>query len=239
MNASHWLLVSYSAGAGACIVIGGTLAGMARFQRDWLEQEFRHFVIALGGGILTGAVAMVLVPEALTAMDYSLGAIALFLSGGLLFFLLEQQLGLRKKAAPQLTGMLLDYLPESLALGGIIASGSSDAALLAILIGLQNLPEGFNAFRELQDAGHSRRNILLLMLVLIPLGPLFAVLGYSVLAGQEMALGSVLLLASGGILYLIFQDIAPQAKLEKHWGPPLGAVIGFALALLGTILTQS
>ena len=31
---------------------------------------------------------------------------------------------------------------------------------------------------------------------------------------------------------LAFQDIAPQARLERHWAPPLGAVLGFALALL-------
>jgi ZIP family zinc transporter len=45
-----------------------------------------------------------------------------------------------------------------------------------------------------------------------------------------------MLVASGGILYLIFQDIAPQSRLEKHWAPPLGAVIGFCLALFSDML---
>jgi ZIP family zinc transporter len=39
--------------------------------------------------------------------------------------------------------------------------------------------------------------------------------------------------ASGGILYLIFQDIAPQAKMRRHWTPALGAILGFAVGLLG------
>lgn len=39
-----------------------------------------------------------------------------------------------------------------------------------------------------------------------------------------------------GILYLTFQDIAPQSRLERHWAPPLGAVLGFALALVGQLL---
>jgi ZIP family zinc transporter len=47
-----------------------------------------------------------------------------------------------------------------------------------------------------------------------------------------------MLFAAGGILYLVFQDIAPQVKLERHWSPPLGAVIGFALGLLGTMLLR-
>ncbi len=39
--------------------------------------------------------------------------------------------------------------------------------------------------------------------------------------------------ASGGILYLIFQDIAPQIRMERHWTPPLGAVLGFAIGMVG------
>ena len=45
-----------------------------------------------------------------------------------------------------------------------------------------------------------------------------------------------MLFAAGGILYLTFEDIAPQARLERHWAPPIGAVCGFALALLGEML---
>ena len=47
-----------------------------------------------------------------------------------------------------------------------------------------------------------------------------------------------MLFASGGILYLTLQDIAPHARLERHWGPPIGAVLGFALALVGEMLLQ-
>jgi peptidoglycan/LPS O-acetylase OafA/YrhL len=39
--------------------------------------------------------------------------------------------------------------------------------------------------------------------------------------------------ASGGILYLIFQDIAPQSKMRRHWTPPIGAVLGFVVGMLG------
>ncbi len=37
-------------------------------------------------------------------------------------------------------GMILDYLPEAIALGGMVAVNSPIAPLLALLIGLQNLP---------------------------------------------------------------------------------------------------
>ena len=134
--------------------------------------------------------------------------------------------------------MLLDYIPESLALGGIAASGADTTLLLAVLIGLQNLPEGFNAFKELTDTGRSANKVLIMMLALVPLGPLFGLAGYTFLGEQNEILGSIMLIASGGILYLIFQDIAPQIPIRKHRGPPLGAVIGFAIAMLGSVLSQ-
>lgn len=48
--------------AGACIPLGGLLARFEKFRPQWLDKEFRHFVIAFGGGILIGAIAVVLVP---------------------------------------------------------------------------------------------------------------------------------------------------------------------------------
>lgn len=43
------------------------------------------------------------------------------------------------------------FLPESLALGAAVAAGGSQALLLGALIALQNIPEGFNAYRELRQ----------------------------------------------------------------------------------------
>jgi len=52
------------------------------------------------------------------------------------------------------------------------------------------------------------------------------------------ALGAMMLFAAGGILYLTFEDIAPQAHLARRWAPALGAVAGFMLGLLGQILLR-
>ncbi len=237
MNPEWLSIIWMTAAAGACIPLGGLIAKIEHIHPDWLEEEFRHFVIAFGGGILLGAVALVLVPEGITYMHHSLLAMPIFLAGGLIFFILERFLTLRRREAPQLTGMLLDYLPESLALGGIMAAGSAMAPLLALFIGLQNLPEGFNAYLELKHlAHHSSRRVLLFMIALVPVGPLFALTGYFMLADHPAVLGGTMLFASGGILYLIFQDIAPQSRMKRHWGPPLGAVLGFALTIFAQML---
>jgi ZIP family zinc transporter len=47
-----------------------------------------------------------------------------------------------------------------------------------------------------------------------------------------------MLFASGAILYSIFQDIAPQVKLKKHYAPPMGAILGFVLGIIGLMVTD-
>ena len=223
--------------AGVAIPLGGLIASFEHIRPLWLENELRHFRIAFGGGILLGAVAVVLVPEGVESMDGSMLAIPIVLAGGLFFFALERRMAAGGRQSPQLMGMLSDYVPEAIALGGMMAAGSDSAILLAALIALQNLPEGFNAFREMQQQNHSANRTLFSMLALVPLGPIAGFSGYFLLAGQDYLLGAIMLFASGGILYLIFQDIAPQSVLKKHWAPPLGAVFGFCLALFSNMLT--
>ncbi|MCW8906221.1 MAG: divalent cation transporter [Sedimenticola sp.] len=223
--------------AGACIPIGGLIASFEHIRPNWLERELRHFLIALGGGILLGAVAVALVPEGISSMQGSMLAIPLFLAGGLTFFLVERALGLRRRESPQLTGMILDYVPEAIALGGLVALDSKVAPLLALLIGIQNLPEGFNAYRELNaHNGHRKGHTLGVMGALVALGPLAGLTGYLFLSSHPAILGAIMLFASGGILYLIFQDIAPQSRLRRHWAPPLGAVVGFCIALFSEMV---
>jgi ZIP family zinc transporter len=73
---------------------------------------------------------------------------------------------------------------------------------------------------------------------LMLLGPLAGLCGFFFLSGQPQILGGIMLWSSGGILYLIFQDIAPQSRLEKHWAPPLGAVFGYCLAMFSEMITH-
>lgn len=229
-------LLLWTSLAGACIPVGAGLAQIEHIRPRWLEEELRHFVVAFGGGVLVGAVALVLVPEGIERLPHALAAIALLMAGGIAFMALDRVQAKRNQSAPQFSAMAADFLPESLALGGMFAANAEGAVLLALLIGLQNLPEGFNAWRELGSGYFSRPRALGLMLMLALLGPVCGAFGWFWLADQDAVLGSIMLFASGGILYLTFQDIAPQARLERHWAPPLGAVVGFALALVGEML---
>lgn len=231
------IIMILTGAAGVCIPIGGFIASFQHVHPNWLEQEFRHFIIALGGGILLGAVAIVLVPEGISGMNGSMVSILIVLAGGFLFFLIERILGLRRRETPQLMGMLLDYVPEAIALGGLVASSSPIAPLLALLIGLQNLPEGFNSYREIIfTKKYSQKKTLFFMGKLVIIGPISGIIGFYFLSEHQAILAAMMLFASGGILYLIFQDIAPQARLNNHWMPPLGAVIGYCIALFSKMI---
>jgi ZIP family zinc transporter len=223
-----------TAAAGACIPLGGLLALLAKRQKKWLDAEVRHFVVALGGGILIAAVSLVLLPEGMQRVQEPLAVAALFVAGGAACFALERHLGASRRESPQLAATLLDYVPESLALGGMFAVGAPAAPLLALLIGLQNLPEGFNTYLERVASGeHKPSTVLWQMLLLVALGPALAALGWFFLSAHAEVVGAIMIAAAGAILYLVFLDIAPMSRMRNHWFPPFGAVCGFGLALLG------
>jgi ZIP family zinc transporter len=232
-------MLLFTTASGACILVGGLIARIERIRPRWLEQELRHSVIAFGGGILVAAIAFVLVPEGKGYFESPVWSVIIFLAGGIIFMLVERYLSAKQHHLPQTLAMLLDFIPESLAMGGMFALDSPSAPLLAILIGLQNLPEGFNAYRELIAARkHRSNNTLVLMTIMILPGPFAGAIGWSIAADFPELVGATMLFASGGILYLLFQDIAPQSRLERHWAPTLGAVLGFCVAMLAESLVS-
>jgi len=235
MDSPLLLAAGLAFAAGLAMPLGALLARMDML-RGWLSRRLRHAITAFGGGALVSAVALVLVPEGAEKLG-SLPATGLFAAGGLTFFLVDKALESRGGTGAQLLAMLLDYLPEAAALGALLVVDAATSVLLAIMISLQNLPEGFAAFEEIEhDATEPPGRVLGLFVALALLGPLCAVFGQLVLADMPRILGAIMLFAAGGILYLIFEDIAPAARQEGDWAPPLGAVAGFSLGLYGHLV---
>lgn len=235
---SDWILITIlTLIAGIAMPIGAALASIERIHPSWLETEFRHSIIAFGGGALLAAVALVLVPEGIHNLPLLL-IVACFATGGITFMVLDMLLAANHTPASQLVAMLSDFVPEALALGATLTMSKNTGLLLAGIIALQNVPEGFNAYRELKSSTHYRGpQIVGAFAIMAFLGPVAGLTGYFLLSEYSQIVSCIMLFAAGGILYLIFQDIAPQAKLEKHWAPPLCAVVGFLLGVTGKVLT--
>ena len=202
----------------------------------WVQEEFKHGVIAFGGGALLSAISLVLVPQGMDRLD-SVVATILFILGALSFMCIDIYLDRKKTAMSQLVAMLSDFIPESLALGAAFSAGDRGAYLLAGLIGLQNFPEGFNSYCELNSSSSKKSfKIIGIFFLMALLGPISVYIGFTWLSVYPAIISGVMLFAAGGILYSVFQDIAPQVKLENHWSPPLGAIAGFALGMLGAMI---
>lgn len=229
-------LIIFTTIAGIAMPVGALLASIEHLRPQWLERELRHTVIAFGGGVLLSAVALVLVPDGTEHLPVGWAAFW-FMVGGIAFLAIDRVLSASKSSAAQLVAMLADFVPEAIAMGASYATGSSTGMLLALLITLQNLPEGFNAYRELRSSTKITTNrIIAAFTAMAMLGPASGLLGYHFLADRQGVVGALMLVAAGGILYLTFNDIAPQAKLENRFAPPMGAVTGFLLGLIGHML---
>lgn len=138
----EWVAVAFlSLMAGLSMPLGAILARFEGLRPHWLEEEFRHSVIAFGGGALLSGVALVLVPEG-AAHNSILVTSLCFGFGGFSFAVFDVFLAKNKSQAGQLVAMLSDFLPEALALGTAFAASPQVAVLVAALIAMQNIPEG-------------------------------------------------------------------------------------------------
>jgi ZIP family zinc transporter len=139
----------WGAGAAAALVVGALAAELLRPGR-----RANGVILALGAGLLLGAVSLSLVVDALAAGN--LGTVAVALMVGALTFVAGDWMldrrgaaarkdpgGAQAMGAPQaiVLGTVLDGIPESLVLGLTVLQGSVGVPLLAG-IALSNLSEG-------------------------------------------------------------------------------------------------
>jgi len=222
----------YSLVSGLTILIGGIISRLDGFPDSLIKERVLHAIVAFGGGVLIAAVAFVLTPRGIELLP-TMYVAAFFLLGAYVFFVADRKISRSGKPVAQLMAMLMDFIPEAIALGAVFAHDRNLGLLLAVFIGLQNLPEGFNSFRELVNKGFSPNKSLLILLPLSLIGVIAACLGFIFLHNHPTTIAALMLFAGGGIIYLTFQDIAPMSSMEDHWSPALGASFGFLVGMLG------
>lgn len=224
-------IIIYSSAAGFPIIIGGLLANLLKSVKFKYKDTMVHFITAFGGGALLSAIAFVLIPKAVSNLTF-VEMIIIFLAGTVVFMFLDILSNKIGGSIAQVLSMMMDFIPEALALGASFAYDHNFGLLIALFIGLQNLPEGFNSYFEL-NLKMSRKMTLLLMLGLSFIGVFAALTGEFLLKDHMKTVDSIMLFSGGGIMYLIFQDIAPLSKIKNEWVPATGACIGFLLGMIG------
>lgn len=225
--------------AGLSIPVGALVSSAPVLGPFCRRKELDSFVSYFGGGALLAAIALVLIPRGIEHTSV-LSASFAFAFGGLVFWQFSSWATRTRNTASQFMGMVLDFFPEAILLGVAAANGSNIAYLLAGLIALQNMPEGFAAHHEMRESGIPRGRLWAMFFFAPLLGPLAAGLGFAWLSSSNQVLEPILLFCSGGILYLIFEDIdiAPRAHIKRKSFPAIGAILGFLLGMVGTMVVH-
>jgi ZIP family zinc transporter len=227
-------LILFSGIAGVTVFIGGILAHYFNhhIKESPVKYEITHTLMSFGSGIILSAVALVLIPKGMEELEL-LPMASSFLVGAILFMLLDRYLSKKGGRIATLLAMMMDFVPESIALGAVFAIDIRLATFLAVLIGLQNLPEAFNSYRDLILSGFTTKKTLIIFFFLSFFGIFGALAGHLLLSNHQELTAHLMTFASGGILYLLIQDIIPEGTLEKNHLTSLGATLGFLVGIIG------
>lgn len=138
----------------------------------------------------------------------------------------------------------LHNIPEGLAVGvafGAVAAGSGGATLagavaLAIGIGLQNFPEGAAVSIPLRREGFSRKKAFMYGQASGIVEPIAGVLGAYAVIKMQPILPYALAFAAGAMIYVVIEELIPEAQREEGGSKTdvatIGCMLGFTVMML-------
>lgn len=199
-----------------------TSAGAPLAERTEVSRRVIAGALQLIAGIITALVATSLMP--LAVQQGSLAGIAIgFFVGGALFVSFEYVSAVRLAArvepgssvvSPGLyVGVLLDVVIDSVLIGVASTLSFGTGLLIALAMGIKNIPLTFVTIATAKQKGMSREQRRLLS-YLFPIAVMAgAVLGYLVLRDQSMEVRAVIIaLASGFLIAMVTQSLIPEAN---------------------------
>lgn len=225
--------------AGICTVIGAALLFV---KKNWSNRSLAAF-LGLASGVMIAVVLFDMLPSALISGYVS--TIKGIITGILILALLNKVI-LKEEFTAEATlkglgylimlGIAMHDLPEGMAIALGDEMKARTGMVIAMGIGIHNIPEGMAIAAPLIMAGVSKMKIffqVLLLGIITPFGTLIGSLAITVLPGL---LPGLLGLASGIMLYLVWFQLWPQARLKdrksRWWGFWLGMVIIFSATFM-------
>lgn len=230
------------------------------FKRD-ISERVNTLFLGFASGVMTAASVFSLL---LSAIEQAQGwgrwnfvpAVVGFLAGGAFLVALDKLIphlhyGTNEEEGPHVAltkpvrlffAVTIHNIPEGLAVGlafGAAATEGTQAAFLAALmlavgIGIQNVPEGAAIALPMKTATGSRGKAFALGALSGAVEPLFAAVGCVLAAYLAAAQPWLLSFAAGAMVFVVAEDLIPDAKLEAHphlsaWGVMAGFAVMMAL----------
>ena len=225
---------------------------------DWLKKLLLGFA---SGVMVAASVWSLLIPSLEMAeqqgeVTWLPAAVGFVL--GILFLLLldtliphlhigaDQPEGLTRNCQWKRTTMLsvavtLHNIPEGMAVGVILASAMAEGSTismsaawaLAIGIAIQNFPEGAILSMPLHSEGMGKGKAFAIGALSGIVEPIASILTMLLIGFISPALPYLLAFAAGAMMYVVIEELIPEAQAEPHSNiPTLGFTAGFVLMMI-------
>ena len=144
-----------------------------------------------------------------------------------------------KRSSMLIFAITLHNIPEGMAVGlafALAAKNNSSVLLasavaLAVGMGIQNFPEGAAIALPVRQAGRSRGRAFLCGAASGVVEPIFGVITVLVAGAAQVLLPWLLSFAAGAMLYVVVEELIPEAHLGNSHIGTLGVMIGFILMM--------
>lgn len=195
------------------------------------------FLLSLAGGVMLAVTFQDLIPQAVqlgglgtALLGLTLGAAALAI---LRRYLPEGRSGLARTGLLIGAGIALHNLPEGLAVGAGSLASPQLGFNLALALCFHDIPEGMAMAAPLLAAGLARVKVVFwTILAGLPMGA-GALVGALLGTLSPVTLAASLGFAAGAMLYLVFQELLPQADALRYpSAATLGSLVGVVLGLI-------
>lgn len=226
------------------------------FKKD-ISYKLSSLILGFASGVMIAAsIWSLLIPaieasESYKAFKFIPAAVG-FILGGLFLILIDrivphihngknQEEGMKSKlnkSTKLFLAVLIHNIPEGLAVGFAFGAASISAnptdfvaALgLAVGIGLQNLPEGAAISLPMRSETNSKHKGFLYGMGSGIVEPVAGIIGYFLASHIEVLQPWLLSFAAGAMIFVVSEDLIPDAKLEEHphlgtWGVMIGFVV--------------
>ncbi|MBQ9276811.1 MAG: ZIP family metal transporter [Clostridia bacterium] len=248
---------------GFTIIFAATTLGSAvvfLFKKDISDKLNTVFLGFAAGIMIAASIWSLLIPSIEGASDWGrwkfVPAVIGFVAGGLFLVLLDKviphfHVGIEQDEGPKTAlskpikmflAITIHNIPEGLAVGfafGAATVAGTEAAMisalgLAIGIAVQNFPEGAAVSLPLKRATGSNLKSFLFNMGSGAVEPVAAVIGYFLAAYLTVAQPWLLAFAAGAMIFVVAEDLIPDAKLSEHshigtWCVMIGFVVMMAL----------
>ena len=227
------------------------------FKKDISEKLNSIFIGVAAGIMLAASIWSLLLPSIDGAQEvygaYSfIPAVIGFIAGGFFIVILDKlvpNLGIDNKGGlkdelikpvKMFIAITVHNIPEGLAVGfafgGAAIIGTDTAYLsalgLAVGIAIQNFPEGAAVSLPLKRAMNSSGKSFLLGVLSGAVEPVAAIIGYFLASILSKSQPWFLAFAAGAMIFVVAEDLIPDAKTDKSHLGTWGVMSGFAVMML-------